>query len=368
MKKMSLSFPYLGTFSYALEAIARGMNRTDIIVPNEPTYKTKQLGSRHSPEFVCTPFKMLLGSIIEVIERGAYQIIATVFVDFCRLGCYSPLSDMILENLGYDYDLINLDWHQKGEFFSNFKKLTGDLSAIQAFQAFRVGWIKTRYIDLVDKLLYKYGATELNKGTAKRVANKAYRNIVETEGMRNIRKLPKSIRKTFEENVEVDKSAKPLKVAILGELYAVIEPAINLHIMKKLNDLGVVAYTPITFTRWIDLGRRLNFFKQYHHQMSVKKAKPYLEYRLGGKAQESIGGTILFKEEGWDGVIHLYPFTCMPEIISRSILPQISKEYNMPVLSLVLDEHTGEAGLLTRLEAFVDLLERKKRGETERSL
>ena len=285
---MTLSFPYLGTFSYALEAIAKGMNRTDIIVPNEPTYKTKQLGSRYSPEFVCTPFKMLLGSIIEVIERGAYQIIATVFVDFCRLGCYSPLSDMILENLGYDYDLINLDWHQKGEFFSNFRKLTGDLSAIQAFQAFRVGWIKTRYIDLVDKLLYNYGATELNKGTSKRVADKAYRTIVETEGMRNIRKLPNAIRKTFEENVEVDKSAKPLKVAILGELYAVIEPAINLHIMKKLNDLGVIAYTPITFTRWIDLGRRMNFFKRYHHQMAVKKAKPYLEYRLGGKAQESI--------------------------------------------------------------------------------
>ena len=74
----------------------------------------------------------------------------------------------------------------------------------------------------------------------------------------------------------------------------------------------------------------------------------------------------MFKEEGWDGVIHLYPFTCMPEIISRSILPQISKEYDMPVLSLVLDEHTGEAGLLTRLEAFVDLLERKRRGETGR--
>ena len=357
---MSLSFPYLGTFSYAMEAIARGMNRTDIIVPNEPTYRTKQLGSRHSPEFVCTPFKMLLGSIIESLERGAYQIVATMFVDFCRLGCYSPLSEIILEDLGYDFELINLDWHQKAEFFSNFRKLTGDLSAVQAFQAFRKGWIKNRHIDLVDELLYSYGATELNKGTAKKVAERAYQIIVHTKGMRNIRKLPKVVRNMFEEEVEVDKKAKPLKVAILGELYAVIEPAINLYMMKRLNDLGVIAHTPITFTRWIDLGKRLNFFKKQHHQRSVKKAKPYLEYRLGGKAQESIGGTIMYKEEGWDGVIHLYPFTCMPEIISRSILPQISKEYDMPVLSLVLDEHTGEAGIQTRLEAFVDLLEYKR--------
>ena len=50
----------------------------------------------------------------------------------------------------------------------------------------------------------------------------------------------------------------------------------------------------------------------------------------------------------------------MPEIISRSILPQVSREHDMPVLSLVLDEHTGEAGIQTRLEAFVDLLERKR--------
>ena len=104
----------------------------------------------------------------------------------------------------------------------------------------------------------------------------------------------------------------------------------------------------------------MNFFKKYHHQEAIKRAKPYLEHRLGGKAQESIGSAILYKEHGWDGMIHLYPFTCMPEIISRSILPQVSKEIDFPILSLVLDEHTGEAGLQTRLEAFVDMLKRRE--------
>jgi len=64
-------------------------------------------------------------------------------------------------------------------------------------------------------------------------------------------------------------------------------------------------------------------------------------------------------------MVHLYPFTCMPEIISRSILPQISKEYDMPVLSLVVDEQTGEAGFQTRLEAFIDLLYRKRDKDRE---
>lgn len=57
---------------------------------------------------------------------------------------------------------------------------------------------------------------------------------------------------------------------------------------------------------------------------------------------------------------------CMPEIISRSILPQVSRDHDMPVLSLVLDEHTGEAGIQTRLEAFVDLLERNRNNGNRR--
>ena len=108
------------------------------------------------------------------------------------------------------------------------------------------------------------------------------------------------------------------------------------------------------------MGPILNPFLKLHRDVSVKIAEPYLEYRCGGEAQESIGDTIFYKNKGWDGMVHLYPFTCMPEIISRSILPQISKEYDMPVLSLVVDEQTGKTGFQTRLEAFVDLLYRKR--------
>jgi predicted nucleotide-binding protein (sugar kinase/HSP70/actin superfamily) len=51
---------------------------------------------------------------------------------------------------------------------------------------------------------------------------------------------------------------------------------------------------------------------------------------------------------------------CMPEIVSKSILPTVSKNENIPILSLVVDELTGEDGYITRIEAFLDLLERRK--------
>jgi predicted nucleotide-binding protein (sugar kinase/HSP70/actin superfamily) len=55
------------------------------------------------------------------------------------------------------------------------------------------------------------------------------------------------------------------------------------------------------------------------------------------------------------------PFGCMPEIVAESILPRIYEDYGVPVMTLMVDEMTGEAGYFTRLEAFVDLLEQRRR-------
>jgi len=50
----------------------------------------------------------------------------------------------------------------------------------------------------------------------------------------------------------------------------------------------------------------------------------------------------------------------MPEIMSQNIFPKMREEVGIPILSLIMDEQTGKAGYLTRLEAFVDLMRRKK--------
>ena len=65
-------------------------------------------------------------------------------------------------------------------------------------------------------------------------------------------------------------------------------------------------------------------------------------------------------EKGTDGLIHVSPFTCMPEIMSQNIFPKMREDINLPILSLIMDEQTGRAGYITRLEAFVDLMRRKK--------
>ena len=51
----------------------------------------------------------------------------------------------------------------------------------------------------------------------------------------------------------------------------------------------------------------------------------------------------------------------MPEIMSQNIFPKMRENVEIPILPLIMDEQTGKAGYLTRLEAFVDLMRRKKR-------
>ena len=47
--------------------------------------------------------------------------------------------------------------------------------------------------------------------------------------------------------------------------------------------------------------------------------------------------------------------------MAASVLPRLSRDYDIPLLALSFDEHSGQAGLVTRLEAFVDMLARWKR-------
>ncbi|HLV10278.1 MAG TPA: 2-hydroxyacyl-CoA dehydratase, partial [Halanaerobiales bacterium] len=65
-------------------------------------------------------------------------------------------------------------------------------------------------------------------------------------------------------------------------------------------------------------------------------------------------------ERGFDGVIHLKPFGCLPELITQSILDKISLDLDIPILSLSIDEQTANANTITRVEAFLDMVRYKK--------
>ncbi len=62
-----------------------------------------------------------------------------------------------------------------------------------------------------------------------------------------------------------------------------------------------------------------------------------------------------------DGMVYISSFGCgVDSIIADLVERMVRKQSGVPFLLLTLDEHTGEAGLKTRAEAFCDMIQRRQ--------
>ncbi len=183
--------------------------------------------------------------------------------------------------------------------------------------------------------------------------------ISESSNEETINANVEKINKYFK-SIELDMNYSPLKIGLVGEIYTLLEPSSNMNIENILGDLGVEVIKSIKLTEWANTNIILDMLRIRRPDNCTFAAKPYLNYFVGGHGVESVGETVIYAQKGLDGVIHLAPFTCMPEIIAQSILYKVSKDKQIPVMTVMLDEHSAETGFRTRVEAFVDLLNQKK--------
>jgi len=167
--------------------------------------------------------------------------------------------------------------------------------------------------------------------------------------------------KDFLQEMEQDRSRTPFKVAIVGELYTVMDPHINRGVEQKLGELGVEVTRTSWFSTHILRALRGNRERTSERLRFFEASKAYLGYDVGAECNVSIGETILRSKEGYDGVVHLMPFACMPETTASGILTKVGKDWNIPILTLILDEQEIEGRIQTLLEAFVEMLEWKRR-------
>ena len=82
--------------------------------------------------------------------------------------------------------------------------------------------------------------------------------------------------------------------------------------------------------------------------------------------EEVVGAGGHYLQSGADGIIGIMAFGCGPDSLMMDMIHrQANKLRAIPFMSLALEEHTSEAGMVTRLEAFLDMIERKKRGKVK---
>jgi len=333
----------------------------DIVVPPQCSKDTLNIGVKHSPESICLPLKVNIGNYIESINMGADTIVLTGSCGPCRFGYYSILQKELLSEAGYDVDVILLDPPQGDykAFFNRIFKLTETKNPYKIAKALkRAVDILEQVDDLEDTAYYKRPREKVS-GSVDRYYDQFHRDVRMVYGYEAVSKL---IKKTKEKilSVEEDPSRDVIKIGIVGEIYTIIEPFVNLDIEKKLGSLGVQIDKSLKVSQWAKEHLFLLPLGLTNEKETWDAAEPYLKTMIGGHARETIGYSVRFAKDGFDGVIQIYPLTCMPEIVAQSILPTVEKDYNVPYLCLIVDEMTGEAGYMTRLEAFVDLLRRRK--------
>jgi predicted nucleotide-binding protein (sugar kinase/HSP70/actin superfamily) len=215
-------------------------------------------------------------------------------------------------------------------------------------------------MDSIERIVQKVRPVELVKGTANKIFDKAIKAIDQADDYNTLKRGQIDYIKQLNQATKEDR-AQPLVVGIVGEFYVLLEPFSNLDMEKELGKLGVEVRRTTFVSEWTKFSLFLNPLGMSEKDRIHRAALPYLKRDIGGDGWESVGEKVLHAKE-YDGLIHLAPFTCMPEIVAQNIMP--STKENIPVLTVLCDEQLAKPGMLTRLEAFVDLLEHRRQAKS----
>ena len=364
-EKIKVAFPHMGTIYIAWAMSLRKMG-VEPFVPPYTNKKTLSLGTKHSPEAICLPYKLILGNFIEAIEGGADYVAMISSPGICRLGEYGNNIQNALKDLGYNTNYIELSLYDGIKGLYNFMlELTGKNNPLIILSSIYLLIRAIFALDDLETALSYYRAREIKTGEAEKHFNKALKII---EKANSIKELNKAKVEALAEisKTEIDPNREVLHVDLTGEIFVVLDYFSNQNIERELGKMGVQTRRSLTVGSFLKDAIIPKIFRkgETHLQRAFRMAKPYLTRDIGGDALECVSDVAFADEKGTDGLIHISPFTCMPEIMSQNIFPSMRENCNIPILSLIMDEQTGKACYITRLVAFVDLMRRRKRKET----
>jgi len=300
------------------------------IVLSDPTTKqTMSDGSALVVTETCLPIKIYLGHILNLIAKGVKNIfvpsLQSIAPKIYNCSKIRGLPDLVRNVIKADVNIIEptLDKSAKHqglyEFLSEAVKPFGITSFDEIKKASKQGW-------------------------------KVYNNflVMARSGMSYKKALNYALQgKIFIEEADKTKSA-PINVALISHGYNMYDERATMKIFDKLEKMDVKVFTSLQLTD-----------EQMEEGLSTLGQKRYWanEYEMTGTAGHYL------KDNKIDGIISINAFGCGPDSLMVDRITRKAKEFNKPILVLTIDEQTGEAGFITRLEAFIDMLFRKKRSK-----
>ena len=338
---------YNCVFKYLLE-VGAGV---ECVLPPEITRKTVELGAKNSPDSVCVPFKTLLGSMIEALESGAEILIMSS--GLCRLGYFGELQEQILRDMGYQFEMVNLAAYEdhKQDILRAVKKVNPRAKTAAFVKAALDAVKMLDHVDEITADMYRSCGFETVPGAHQRAYRQFLSDMYGATCRADIETGYQRVKQAFAA-IPLNKPEHPLRVGLIGEYFTVMDPASNLHIEEKLSGMGVEVW------RWMNLSNRQ--IRQYGDKNLHVRIRDLSVYDMGPTSTENLWCARKWAEDGFDGLIHVKSACCTPEIDIMPLLQRIGAEHKLPILFLNYDTQTSDVGLMTRLEAFYDMIAMRK--------
>lgn len=335
-------------FKYFVEQV---LNAEFVQLP-EATRRTLELGTLNSTDYVCAPFKHILGDYIEALEHGADVLVQ--FAGPCRLGYYGELQEAILHDMGYDFTMLNFATvidEPPTELIAICKeKINPHLSIPEGVKQFLVLLHMLEVLDSYNDLYLAQAGFEVQKGSFARARDVFFADMRAATSKTEIDHAFEQAKLALKA-IPVHQPIDPIRVGIVGEYFTAADAHSNLFIEDKLLDMGV------SVARKMNMTNRNLHYNEPNLRRSVAE---YVQFDMGPTSTLTLAATKQYIEEGYDGVIHLKSAGCTPEIDVMPVLQKMSRDYGVPILYLSYDSQTSDTGLDTRLEAFYDMIAMRK--------
>ncbi len=141
--------------------------------------------------------------------------------------------------------------------------------------------------------------------------------------------------------VEKSKKRRCLRVGLAGHSYNLLDRYLSFDLVQKLKDRGVEVL-------------QADEVPLKYRDKAVRNLPKKLFWSY---EKELVGAAFHWAQIGLvDGVIFVNSFACGPDSLMQVVVESEMEKFKLPVMSLVLDEHSSETGLVTRLEAFIDMI------------
>jgi len=348
------------------------------------------LGRQYTSGKECFPCIVTTGDILKTVRAPGFDPARSAFfmpstMGPCRFGQYSKFHRMVLDDLGFeDVPMVELD-QSSTEGYHGVAEVLGT-----RFR--KLAWSGVVLMDLLQKLCRQTRPYEKAAGDCDALYEHYIGRIaaaVERGG--NLVPVAREIVESFV-SVPANRTERKPKVGVVGEIYVRCNAFCNNQICRKLEALGAEVALP-ALEEWVDYigyerkvdawdagdykgylveritewvqerevqrltrpfrGVLRDFLYEAHTPQVVALAEPYLDFAVRGEAILSMGRCEEYAHHGFDGVVNVIPFNCMPGTIVDALLERYRKFHpDMPVLKMSYDglTHVGED---TRIEAFV---------------